>query len=125
MERKIISAIVAGTGHEGRSDKIKAYCWEGAEVSLVREPTNQFDPNAIAVILHVRWMWGLIKFKVHIGYIKAARAKSLARDLDSGKIKIIEAWVESYYAPDEINHPRVSLRIEIESTEVGTETMHS
>lgn len=114
MTTKIISAIVAGTGFEGRADKIKAYCWEGAEVTLMREPHNKHDTNAIAVILHVKWLWGLIKFKTHIGYIKAERAQSLARDLDAKKIKVVDAWVHSYYAPDDVNHPRVSLRIEVE-----------
>lgn len=115
MNTKIIPAIVAGTGFEGRADKIKAYCREGAKVTLAREPGNQHDPNAIAVILHVKWLWGLIKFNAPIGYVKAERAQSLARDLDTQKIKIVDAWVHSYHAPDDVNHPRVSLRIEVET----------
>lgn len=115
MTEKTIAAIVAGTGYEGRAEKIRAYCREDSTVSLVREPSNKYDKNAIAVMLHNRWLWGLINFKVHIGYIKASRAQTLARDLDAGKIKIVDAWVNSYYAPDDVEHPRVSLNIQIET----------
>lgn len=111
---KTISAIVAGTGFEGRAERIRAYCQEGAAVSLVREPDNPHDPNAIAVLLHVRWMWGLIKFKSNIGHLKASRAKQLAEGLDRNKLRVTDAWVESFYAPEDTEHPRVSLRINIE-----------
>ena len=44
----------------------------GKEYYLVREPTNSYDPNAVAV-------WDLSR---KVGYISAAKARLLAPELD-------------------------------------------
>jgi hypothetical protein len=45
---------------------------DGAEVTLVREPTNGFDPNAVQV-----WIDGK-----HIGYVPKRENQTLAKDMD-------------------------------------------
>ncbi len=112
-EPKVISAIVAGTGFENRAGRIRAFCRVDSPIKLRREPTNKYDSNAIAVDMQCKVFWGLYKPWVHIGYIKADRAKFLAPKLDDGTYTFQDAWVESFYAPDELDHPRVSIRIEV------------
>lgn len=114
MTIKTIAAIVAGTGFEGRDKRIRAFCADGAKCKLERQPNNPHDPNAIAVSMQVKFLWGLIKLWGDIGYIKTERAQSLAKKLDEGKIRILDARVHSFYAADSREHPRVSLRIDIE-----------
>lgn len=111
---KVIQAIVAGTGFEGRAARIRAFCTEDAPVRLEREPRNKHDPNAILVLMQTRVFWGLWRPWTPIGYIKADRAKSLAPKIDSGAMRVMSAHVESFYAPHGIEHPRVSLRIFVE-----------
>jgi hypothetical protein len=108
---KPILAIVAGTGFEGRAAVIRAHCANNAPVYLAREPDNKFDPNAIAVYLATSSLFGLIKGRRQIGYIKAARSATLAPKIDSGELKIKNAFVTSFYAPEGIEYPRVSITI--------------
>ena len=104
-------AIVAGTGFEGRAEIIRKHVKNGMPVLLLREPTNPHDPNAIAVLISVPRMFGLLgNSQVQIGYIKASAAKGLAAKMDSGTK--VTGYVNSFYAPGGIEHPRVSLRLE-------------
>lgn len=112
-DTKVISAVVAGTGFEGRAGRIRFFCKENAPIKLRRDLKNSFDSNAIAVDMQCTILWGLYKPWVQIGYIKKERAKFLAPKLDSGTYTIVDAWVQSYFAPDDIDHPRVSIRIEV------------
>lgn len=103
------SAIVAGTGFEGRAGRIRLAAKPGMSVKLVREPDNPHDPNAIAVYLTVRaWYTLFLRTDVHIGYIKRDRAKTFAARLADGG-NILSATVKSMHL--EQNHPRVSLTI--------------
>jgi len=104
-------AIVAGTGFEGRAEIIRKHCRNGMPVHLRREPNNPYDPDAIAVLIAVPRMFGLLGHSlVQIGYIKASAAKGLAAKLDSGKS--VNGMVKSFYAPEGKDFPRVSLRLE-------------
>nr|WP_145546402.1 HIRAN domain-containing protein [Variovorax boronicumulans] len=111
MAIKTYAAIVAGTGHEGRAPRIRAFCRQGASVRLKREPMNQHDRNAIAVYARLHLLWGLWRPWHHIGYIKADRAASWAPKMDSGELTFVSAVVDSLYAPVGQDHPRVSLRV--------------
>lgn len=62
---------IVGMEHQ-HSTEIVAALQTGADVILVREPTNQYDPNAIAV-----WVDGK-----RIGYIPKAQNKVLAGFID-------------------------------------------
>ncbi|MFP4462997.1 MAG: HIRAN domain-containing protein, partial [Guyparkeria sp.] len=53
------SAIVAGTGFEGRAPIIRRHCKVGAPVFLVRERANKHDENAVAVYMPVPRFFGL------------------------------------------------------------------
>ncbi|WP_461521829.1 HIRAN domain-containing protein [Porticoccus sp.] len=104
------SAIVAGTGFEGRDLTIKRHCREGMEVVLRREPHNKFDNNAVAVYLKIPRFGGLLgNSLVQIGHIKANTAKSLAKAMDSGAM--VTGIVKSYWAPEDREFPRVTVEI--------------
>jgi hypothetical protein len=110
---KTIAAIVTGTGFEGRAARIRAFCRNGAKVRLVREPRNPHDPNAIRVDLQVPLLFGLIRLWGHIGYIKAPRAARMAPQIDDGSLVILSARVDSFDDYPGVEHPRVSLRIDV------------
>lgn len=77
---------------------------------LNRDPSNTHDPNAIAVYLEVPVLFGLFgSTRKQIGYIKADTAKSLAKQMDEGEN--VHAVVKSYWAPEDKEHPRVTLEI--------------
>lgn len=65
----------------------------GALLTLVREPTNKHDPNAVAIHIRIN---GSDK---HIAYVKATEALILSRDMDRngkeslpGKFVIFDRW---------------------------------
>lgn len=106
------SSIVTGTGFEGRKSIIDRYCKEGRGVVLKREPNNSHDENAVAVYLRVPRLFGLLgASKKQIGYIKSNTAKSLAKKMDSGTK--VTAYVKSFYAPEGMDHPRVTIELDI------------
>lgn len=105
------NAIVAGTGFEGRERIITKHCRDGMEVVLKRQPRNEYDPNAIAVYLKIPRFFGLLGYSLRqIGFLKASKAKNLAQKIDSGTI--VTAKVSSFFAPADMDHPRVSLQLE-------------
>jgi hypothetical protein len=104
------TAILAGTGFEGRQNLIRSYCQDGKPVVLAREPHNPHDPNAVAVYIQVSRLGGILGSSLkQIGYIKASTAKSLAKAMDSGAK--ITGHVKSYWAPEDREFPRVTLEI--------------
>lgn len=77
----------------------------GSEVSLVREPNNEFDSNAVMVMAKKE---GLFSSKVvKIGYLDKLVAKQVSNLLDSGiKLGSIVAYFKDYN-----NDPIVEVRI--------------
>lgn len=59
---------------------IKQFPAETMQAELVREPENQFDKNAIKIVIHLR----SINRKTVIGYVPRGLASSLAPVLDAG-----------------------------------------
>lgn len=59
---------------------IKQFPVETMQAELVREPENQFDKNAIKIVIHLR----SINRKTVIGYVPKGLASSLAPVLDAG-----------------------------------------
>jgi hypothetical protein len=116
MAEKTISAIVAGTGFEGRAPRIRRFCKVGAEISLRREPNNLHDSDAIAVWMRCSVLWGLWRPWAQIGYIKAARADGMAKKMDAGRLVVRDARVHSFDVYPTLDHPRVSLRIRVEES---------
>lgn len=66
-------------------------------IRLVREPDNEYDPNAIAVFLPKRLMGG-----AQIGYLRRPSAELLARKLDAGEMVIVKATLLSLRAEDDL-----------------------
>ncbi len=104
------TAIVAGTGFEGRAEVIRSHCREGSRVILKRDPANLYDANAVAVYLAIPRLGGLLGTDMcQIGFIKANTAKSLAKRIDAGTE--VHAVVKNYWAPPDREHPRVTLEL--------------
>lgn len=108
------NAIVAGTGFSNedgssRAQYVRRYVRNGMPVKLVREPRNEHDEHAVAVFIRVP-RWVVLRRDVQIGYIKRAAAIPISRIMDAGGP--VQAWVDSYWAPDDVEFPRVSLRVE-------------
>jgi len=107
------AAIVAGTGFRNRdgsmrSKLIQQYVRVNTLVYLHREPSNKHDGCAIAVLIKVPILFGLLgSIKRKIGYIKAGTAKSLSKKLDANEE--VKAHVDSLYAPPDREHPCVTL----------------
>lgn len=66
--------VVGGGHHKMQEAKDLQILKEGADLTLVREPKNPYDKNAIAVACK-----GL-----QIGYVAKNKAKDLAEKLDNG-----------------------------------------
>jgi hypothetical protein len=104
------TAVLAGTGFEGRDEIIRAHCRDGMPIILERQPDNPHDPNAVAVFIDVSRLGGLLgTSRKQIGFIKANTAKSLAKAIDSGKA--VTGYVKSFWAPDGRDYPRVTVEI--------------
>ena len=74
MTKIIPSGIVGIQHHLGARDKLRETP-AGAPVTLVREPENPYDRNAILCVID----------GMSCGYIPAPQAKRLAEDMDAGK----------------------------------------
>jgi hypothetical protein len=74
MGTLINSSIVGIKFHDGAHDKLLATL-PGSPVTLVREPSNKYDPNAVRVEID----------GVMCGYVPKAQAARLAEDMDNGR----------------------------------------
>lgn len=68
---------IVGMKHRG-AEKLVASLPRGEPLTLVREPKNDYDQNAVQV-------WARDQ---HIGYVKGTQARDVARFMDSGKIDL-------------------------------------
>lgn len=68
---------VVGVTMENRQELIARHVQEGTEMLLVREPTNQYDKNAIKVIVKDN--------NIQIGYLSREVAEKFAPMLDKGR----------------------------------------
>ncbi len=81
MTRTIISKV-AGVTYEGRQDVIARL--KGNEPArIVPEPTNKYDPNALAI--HVAVAPGEIK---HVGFVPRDLAAQIAPFLDGEQVMV-------------------------------------
>ncbi len=74
---------VTGTTFENRQERLeflRQFKAEDLSITLEREPNNQYDKNAIKVVVHIR----PISRKTIIGYVPKGLAKELAKVLDTG-----------------------------------------
>ena len=101
---------VAGVTFNNRQSKIY-YIWRNLQkdqasvyVSLRRNPTNEYDTNAIQVLGHVRG-----GSTVDLGFIDKNLATELAPLMDNGK----RVWVKNFTIKYNQNYP-TSVRLGIE-----------
>ena len=74
---------VTGTTFENRQERLqflKYFSLADLSVTLEREPNNQYDKNAIQVIVHIK----SIAKKTVIGYISKELARELSKIMDTG-----------------------------------------
>lgn len=71
---------IVGMNHR-QSEQFVAALPAGEPLTLIREPTNQYDPNAIQVWARDR----------HVGYVKATQARTLARHIDANGTPPLDA----------------------------------
>jgi hypothetical protein len=91
-----VDTRVAGVGYEGRQAYVEKMSRETL-LSLVREPDNEHDLNAIAVYADLK-----DEDNVKIGYVPRDLAEQLAKLLDQGnqmlvKVRSIEIEEYGYY----------------------------
>lgn len=67
---------IVGMKYRGTEKFVRALP-SGEVLDLLREPTNQHDPNAVQVWAHGQ----------HVGYIKGTQAVDLARWMDSDAVR--------------------------------------
>lgn len=85
---KMLVALV-GTKHRGREMvELLASLPNGEPLTLVREPSNQYDQNAIQV-----WAWGH-----HIGYVKGSQNRQLALAMDAAALTMPGGAARPAYA---------------------------
>ena len=79
-------AGVTAKNDDGRQRQhyIRTYCRAGMPLRLVREPSNQFDKNAIGAWITAR-AFIFFTSEVQIGYIGADVAAELAPHMDRGE----------------------------------------
>lgn len=77
-------------------EKVYQYLFYPGKVELVEEPTNEFDPNAIKVVVD----------DLHVGYIKKGSCSHIKKLLSNGSIEalgveIVGGKYKVYYEDDE------------------------
>jgi len=80
---KVAGVTFKNTDGSSRQDYIRAYCKQGMDLILKREPDNPYDNNAVGVWIKSR---ALIVFtsEVQIGYLNAEVAEEIADYIDNG-----------------------------------------
>lgn len=83
-----ITTKISGVTHDdpstgvNRQALIKAYVKPGMELTLKREPDNEYDPNAVGLWFKVRNLF--IPRNVHIGYINRTHAAYISQKMKEG-----------------------------------------
>jgi hypothetical protein len=62
------------------------------QVRLEREPGNEFDPNAVKILVTEK-PWAKRHAPLHIGYVARGTASVLAPRMDSGKFPFPDVWL--------------------------------
>jgi len=76
------------------------------EVELQRQPDNEHDTNAIAIVITDR---RVTRQPLRMGYLRKEISMELADALDTGRMKVVEATVVSM--GDELAEVKVKSRI--------------
>lgn len=84
------------------------------KVTLEREPTNKYDPNAIKVIAAAGEVDG-----IHLGYVRATTAEVLAPRIDDGTLDIISAKLITMH--ERQDHKEGVMAVEMEDLGAGEE----
>ncbi|WP_375314976.1 HIRAN domain-containing protein [Schlesneria sp. DSM 10557] len=86
---------VAGVTHDQRQDSVRR-SRPGTAAHLHREPSNRFDPNAVAIFVN----------RKQVGYLQAETAARLAPRMDAGTVrfeaKVADVWSFESDDADEI-----------------------
>lgn len=112
---------VVGVTFAGRQSYLKRLAndpdedLEFQDISLEREPNNKHDPNAIKVVWHKYNERTDEEKDLHLGYIAAHVAESLARDIDNGvKVSVYPESILGGFDYDEERAYGMLLSVEID-----------
>lgn len=81
--KQTMTIRAAGTTFENRQERLQflsQFKAEDLSITLEREPNNQYDNNAIGIVVHIK----PINRRTLIGYVPNGLATELAKVLDSG-----------------------------------------
>ena len=116
MGKMALSGTVVGTGMRNddgssRAKVIRRLCEPGCELILRKATTSQGASVSVAVYLGVRRLFGLLgKSYAQIGYLDPQAAAAIVARFDSSDE--VRARVNTVYAPEEKDSPRVGLIID-------------
>ena len=91
-----IFTIIGGTTIPDRAAVVRAYCREGSEVELRREPD---DGSCIGVWLPCPMLKGLLKSWKKIGEVPAETGDALLAPADESSTVVARGTVRTVYAP--------------------------
>lgn len=86
---KVAGVTAKNDNGSSRQNYIRTYCKSGMPLTLVRQPNNRFDSNAIAVFINARTLL-VFSGLVQIGFLSADVAKTLAPLIDAGAIFVCQ-----------------------------------
>lgn len=114
MEKKRRVSHIRGAGYDGRKKVIDKFCKVGRNVSLIREPQNIKDKNAICVYVRVPILFGALGYmRKEIGFIPAGTAKTVSKLMDAQGVKSIKGAIKHVYTNEDREFPEVSIYYDI------------
>ena len=79
---KVVGVTRDNDDGSSRQYAIRKFCRPGEPLTLIREPQNKFDKNAISIWVHGKNLFRNGDFQ--IGYIKTELAEEIAPRIDAG-----------------------------------------
>ena len=80
---KVVGVTAKNSNGQSRQSYIRRFCKPGMKVTLIREPNNEYDNNAVGVWIKAR-SFIFFTADVQIGYLNADIAPEIARHMDRG-----------------------------------------
>jgi hypothetical protein len=85
IHTKVAGVTAKNDDGSSRQKYISAFCKCGTSFTLIRQPANRFDANAIAVFVTVKTLV-VFSAQAQIGFLSADVAKTLAPLMDAGAV---------------------------------------
>jgi single-stranded-DNA-specific exonuclease len=83
LHSKVAGVSASNNSGQSRQNYIRAFCKPGMSLIFRREPSNPYDPNAVAIFIKARALM-FFTSEVQIGYLNADLAAEMSRHIDNG-----------------------------------------